>query len=559
MKRSLGSLYLLFWLKCRLVWRAYRRNLSTLAGAIVAALLLLPCSLAVAGGALAGFLLLNPESAAHLLRGILLVAYAIWLLVPIFGYALTEDYDISKLFLYPLSPRLLLAGAIVGSLVDFGVLFLLPTLAAVVIGFTKSVAAFPVVVLAAGLFLFHTVAFSQAVNLAGAGFMRSRRTRDIMVVLIPLLWAAIYAAWHVLPRRLASLEWSHFFDSRAWDLINYLPPGLAARSIAGIARGDLAAGLGFLLALGAVAAATLYLAAWVLELVYSGEVTSAPARPRAARARAAAPAGAPGAAGLTRPGPVVRLPAVVEAVASKELKYLVRDPYFKSTLAISIYMLAVVGLAFLVPREGREAMSLRFRQALPWGGTGLLLLMQSQLPFNAFGTEGRAASLLFLFPSPRRQILVGKNLALFIAFSVVNPVFVLIFAALARDASLFPGLLLWMELGTVVLISWGNLVSVWFPIPVVMRGWSIRQQSASLGFTRALLYLFAASVDSILVLPVLAAFVIPLHWIGSAWLAVTVPAAIGYVGVCYLMSLRLAEPELLRREIDIVAALGQEP
>ena len=93
----MAYLRLLFWLKWKLLWRGYRRNMSAAVGAILALVCFLPMSLGIAIGCGAGFLHLPPPNNEHLLRGVLLLVYLIWLLTPLLGYALSETYDITKL------------------------------------------------------------------------------------------------------------------------------------------------------------------------------------------------------------------------------------------------------------------------------------------------------------------------------------------------------------------------------------------------------------------------------------------------------------------------------
>ena len=79
--------------------------------------------------------------AENLLRAVLLGIYLFWLLSPLLGYALSDSYDITKLFLYPITSRQIFVGAILGSILDFPVLLLLPTLLAALISFAHSPAA----------------------------------------------------------------------------------------------------------------------------------------------------------------------------------------------------------------------------------------------------------------------------------------------------------------------------------------------------------------------------------------------------------------------------------
>jgi len=559
-KQAASYLGLLLWLKLKLVWRAYTRHLSAAIGAILAIVVLAPMAVGVAIGCWFGFHLLPPRMAEHLLRGVLLAAYLFWLILPFIGFALTEDYDIAKLLVYPLSPRMIYAGAILGSMIDLGVLLLLPTLLAVVLSFSTGGPAFLVVAAASALFVFHTVGLSQAINLAAAGALRSRRGRDILAVAIPLLMSVFYLVSQLLPQRLAEgARWSRLLESRTWDVISYLPPGLAARAIAGAGNRQLLPAIGYALALAVLSALTLCLAGWLVQLVYTGEVGSPAVRRRPER-EPAAPGpepSAPGEQAAARSWSVLLAPAIT-AVADKEFKYLFRDPFFKATLSQTVYMLVVVGVMMVhSARMGEEGIRWAGQGWLLWGATGMLLMSQSQLALNSFGPEGAAVATLLLFPCPRRHILIGKNLALFAALSVVNTVFVLAVCALARQAWLLPHALAWTGLASVVFVACGNIVSVYFPVRVVMRGWVLRR-SSSIGFAQLAAYLVVVLVVGLLVLPVLAAIVLPLYWLGVVWLVVTIPVSSAYVCCLYYLSLLAAESALLAREPEVVAALKPE-
>ena len=240
----------------------------------------------------------------------------------------------------------------------------------------------------------------------------------------------------------------------------------------------------------------------------------------------------------------------------KEIKYILRDPYFKIALMNLVYMLFVAAFAFLGPRKGQ---SFGERPTwLVWGATGLVLFTEMQLLCNCFGTDGAAAATLFLFPSSRRQILIGKNLTIFGTLSAVNLLLVLILTALAGALPLFGPLYAWMELAMLIFIAVGNLTSIWFPFRVVLRGWRIRQQSASRGCGYSAVYLGMSAVAFLLLLPVLAALLLPTFWVSAAWYALAIPLAVAYAAGLYALSLHLAEPLLLQREQLLIARLSQE-
>jgi ABC-2 type transport system permease protein len=558
MRETLGYLRLLLWLKSRLLWRTYTRQMSAAVGVVLLGLVFVPMSFLMAGGALIGFRVLPPPYDEHLLRGVLLWVYLMWLLSPILGYVLTEEYDPSKLFLYPIAPRVILAGVIVGSVLDFGVIMLAPMMLAIVIGFTRGLGSFVVALVGVSLFLFHTLALGQAINLGAAGLLRTRRARDLMVVLVPLFSVVFYVLLQLASHRAMRLDWRQLLQGQVWNAVSFLPPGITARGVGAASIGDYDSALGFLTILAFLAAATLYVSARVLELVYAGEVGGLAGRRRAGRRSQAGwpEAGSPRES--LRQGWLGRLPPVVQAVADKEVKYLVRDPYFRASLVSMMYILVMAGFALLQPWERELHWGAGVGSYLVWGVAGFFLVAQSHLPLNVFGTEGSAASLLFLFPGSRRHMLMGKNLALFTALSGVNGALAVALTALAKQLHLLPQVFVWMELTTVMFIAGGNLVSVYLPYRVVMRGWRIQRGSASTSLLYGLAHMATSLVIALLSLPVLAAIVVPTYWAGPSWLLLTVPLAGAYTAFAYLLSLRLGEQAVQRREPEIAEKLARE-
>ena len=555
--RGASSLGLLFWLKRKLVWRHYCRQTSAAVGAILAIVFLVPAAVMAAFGCFVGFHAFTPANAEHLLRAVLLGAYVMWAMSPVLGYALTEDFDLSKLFLYPISPPMMLAGAIAGSVIDLGFLLLLPTLVVVLISFATGLIAFPLVLAALACFMFHAIALSQVVNLTAAGLLRSRRGRDVMAVLIPLLSILLYLASQSVPNMARGFDWSRVLNGRTWTVISYLPPGLAARAIGAASRGELVPALASLLAIAVIAGATLYLAGWLLQLAYAGEVGGF-VRRRAAQAAAESIAAQP-----TIPSAAhgrrfrLNLPPAVLAVADKDFKYLVRDPFFKTALMQTVYMVVVFGFGVLRVSAYDDEGSGSFSQAVTWGSSSMLLLMQAQLSFNSFGPDGAAAATLFLFPSSRRHILIGKNLVLLGALALVNAAFVGIICALARQFQLYPQLIVWTTLATVIVIACGNLLSIRLPVRVVVRGFMTR--SSSVGFTQLLVYLTAMLATALVSAPVLAALVVPTYWVSPLWFSLTIPLAGAYALGLYLLSLHMAANSLLEHEPEIAAKLAAQP
>ena len=556
---SAGYLKLLFWLKWKLLWRGYRKSMSAALGAILTLLIFLPMAVAIGFGLALGFYHLSDEWRPHLLRGVLLAIYLWWLVVPLLGYALNESYDITKLFVFPLSVRQIFTGSILGSFLDFPLLLVIPALLAVIYGFSKSVFGLAAIVIPLALFMFHTLSLSQGLILASAGILRSRKFRDIAMLVIPLFWIGYYLATQTLSRSAMSIDWQAFVSSPTWNIISYFPPGLAARAIVAASEGLYLDSLAYLVALCAVTGGTIYMAAWIIQKVFDGETVAfgakpktasapAPARPPAVRAR---PVETGGGLGL-----FAALPAAVQAVAGKEFKYFVRDPYFRMTLMNLGYMLVVAVFIFIRP-QGRHSLQ-TFGPGMAWGASGMVMLSEMQMVCNIFGTEGGAAAILFQFPARRRFILIGKNLAFFTALSMVNVVFMAVVGSLAGAISMFGPLICWMSLALVIFISVGNMISVKLPVRIVMKGWRPRQQMAGRSCGMSFLYLGFFIGAAVLLAPILIALLLPSFFVSGVWFAVSVPLAVGYAALMYYLSLRTCEPLLMNNEIEIVQKLGPE-
>lgn len=288
----MDHLRLVLWLKWKLMFRGFQRNTAALVGAILALCIFAPMSVGLAVVTGIGYTGLPSPTDAYLLRGVLFGIYVFWILAPILGFALNESYDVTKLFPFPIAPRHIFIGAILGSLIDFPVLLLLPLLVAALLGFAHSLPTLLLSLVALTLFLFHTLAVSQAILLLSAAALRSRRWRDVMVVLGPLFALSWYLLTQLLPRYAIGTNWQTLLNLPCWNFMNYLPPGYAALAMGAAERGAWLPALGLLALLAAVTAGAVYLAGHLVQLVSTGEATNGPIRVRRrARGRDAATAG----------------------------------------------------------------------------------------------------------------------------------------------------------------------------------------------------------------------------------------------------------------------------
>jgi hypothetical protein len=96
------------------------------------------------------------------------------------------------------------------------------------------------------------------------------------------------------------------------------------------------------------------------------------------------------------------------AVATAGLRSLLRAPEAKMMMLTPVIMLAAFGGVFLSMSQAPLQM---VGPVVPIGGIGMMLLGTLQVAGNLFGFDRDGFRAFILSPAPRREILLGKNLA----------------------------------------------------------------------------------------------------------------------------------------------------
>lgn len=545
-------LKLLFWLKWKLTTRGYQRSSTAAAGVILGLLVFLPLVALAAIGSYMAYVNTEPGVAQNILRGVLLGAYAFWLISPMMGFAVNESFDVTKLFVYPITVRQILIGAIAGSILDFPVLFLLPTLFSAFLGFATG--GLPTVIIALALFLFlgHTLCLGQSIVLATSGMLRSRRYRDLLMVLIPLISIAFYFVQEMSRRGSLHVDWQGVTQSRTWQVLGFLPPGITARAIVAAREGDLEFALMCCGVLVVLTVATVFLAAALIQKVYAGETDVIRIKTRLEPAKSR-PATTITSSAVERLPFGLRLSPAAEAVYHKEVRYMSRDPSFKAALMNLAYTL-LVAVFMVMPRPGHD-LPVRI---IIWPATCIVLMSEMRFFFNLFGTEGAAATLFFLYPASRRDMLIGKNAIYLLVGVLINLVLTVVICIISKTVAELPYLLFWMVMATGFFVAAGDIISVLFPMRVVTKGHKVKQMGAGQGCAFGMFYLGMSLATLVALGPVILAILLPRLWLGMSWLALTLPLAVAYVVAAMVISLRLAERLLLEREMDVMRKLGAE-
>jgi ABC-2 type transport system permease protein len=249
----------------------------------------------------------------------------------------------------------------------------------------------------------------------------------------------------------------------AWYANALVPPGWLAIGGATAAEGNVLPALLAAFAYGGIGTLSLWRAYRTILRLYTGEFTSnKPPAVTAAPATKTRPAAAPSTF-LSRSIPWLPEQATIIALAT--LRGLLRAPEAKMILLSPVIMLVVFSGIFL-----RGGMKDAPPIALPFIATGAMALIffsMMQIMGNQFGFDRAGFRIFVLSPAPRREILMGKNLAMLpILFTLFLPILIIlqIFLRLRIDQFLaIPGQFVSMFLLYSMLT---NTISILAPVPV---------------------------------------------------------------------------------------------
>lgn len=521
-------------LKLRLV----RNGLRRAPGKILALILAVVFGTVVGGGVLVGLAALRGTGRTATDVGNLLFTLLTlgWTVFPPLLFGADETLDPARLALLPLTRRELMTGLLAASAVGIPAAVTSLALIGALIGLSGGPASVLVGLLAVGLELALCLSLSRAVTSALSGLLRSRRGRDLSI----LVGAALAVSVQVLnlgAQRLLRSTDGHAVLSVA-DRLRWTPPGLAAAAM-GDAR-DGRYGLATL-ELAVVAATVVLLLAWWHRTLARSLTTADASSSIPTRARPK-----PFAAHLPQ------LTGRAGAVAAKDLRYAWRDPRRKTAWVSALLLGAIVPSAAAATGTG-----LHPGTVFVVCSVAALAGMQS---FNAIGLDGAATWVnLTTTDSPADLVadLAGKNLAVtLIAVPALAAVGVTL-AALSGGWGLLPlalaaaGCLLGVALGV------GNMLSVRAPYAVPERPTgAFATTGAGQGCAIGLLALLGlASVLALLVPP--AAVMLALYTVapdGWGLLGLVLLPAYG-AAICWV-GRRLAAAALLERMPEVLAAIS---
>jgi hypothetical protein len=403
--------------------------------------------------------------------------WGILALSPVLGFRGGEFLDVTRLFVLPVSHRTAVVASVVGSTRAGAVLFWVLPLMGLVVGLGGGPVAVTLRLLLMGTLVLHSVAVGQLLVLLLLDFLRSRRFRELGLVAAPLAAGAVYLiSWLILSRSkelVAGQGVRALLDLDLSRWIAFLPSKWVSEAVIAVETGEWNRGLPYLLGFLPLTFGVIRLAALLQERSFLGDVPAA--RPGGERRTSLLP----GSSLLAR-----WFPDEVLAVASKEWRLLRREPLVRSMLlGQGVFLLMPVLFLALRQDGGASAVTAgRFTWLLPF----MLVFVESTLTLNLLGLEGPGYQHLATTPITWRRLMGGKNLCYLLGFGSLN--IVVCAVALAAVALLRPDILptpfsaltqaaVGGTAALMVLLAVGNVVSLYIPVSLTVRGrMALRQQ-----------------------------------------------------------------------------------
>ena len=378
-----------------------------------------------------------------LAAGLLFAAAHLFVLFEVVARVGRGEGMAAALYHYPLSPLLIHSAEVGQSLISLPVM--LSSMALFALFGALQIPVFIALPWALSWYLY-LASLRQLMQLVVGRLLRRRFLRELSIA---LLSSVALVAWLGLNWLVHQVEPEEFFrraealPSAYWLLpLNWVAaPSQVVLSSQPLALPLAASGLLLLLA------ATFVLGADLQEQACLGESSSRTRRSqRGARRRRFH---------LMDKLPLALVPAAIWASAGKELTVMRRDPFIWVMMISQAVLLLAPPLLF----GGLGGEAAYYMPVLVM----MLLMVESSPVFNVIAGEGRGLHFLAQSPAPRWQVLVGKNLAHGLLFTLFNASFLAI-AGFAYGTLESYGLYLVASCyGLVMLLGVGNLVSVFLP------------------------------------------------------------------------------------------------
>ena len=257
-----------------------------------------------------------------------------------------------------------------------------------------------------------------------------------------------------------------------------------------------------------------------------------------------------------------QLPGVPEEAAASAMAFfrcLTRAPEVKMVLGTNFIMLLIFGTMIFVRRAANIGDN--FRPFVATGAVVFMFLSLSQLMYNLFGFDRGGFRQLVLLPVPRKQILLGKNLAFLPVAAGIGVIF-LVFVKIAMGLSFVIVIAAGLQLlAAFLLLSMvGNLISVLVPYRVAPG--SLKPTKSSMKTTILIIVsriFFPIFMAPIFFPPAMGLLFSSVGWLPAAPVNLLFSAALlALLALFYRLSLGPLGDLLQRREKEILQVVTKE-
>lgn len=515
------------------------------------------------GLGLAAYALTSPDVAPHIAQGrratrgagaipstefiffsIFAFCYLMWATLPL-SIGSARQFDPGRLLMYPVSLRKLFALDFISDLASLQSIFAIPAICAVGIGAGLGTGMISRALLATVVTAGFGIALSKWLATSVGSLLQRRRTRgETLLAMIGVL-AGLGGAF---AGQLAPVLFRH---ASSFKGLRWTPPGAAAFALtSGLREGAAAEYVLSLAILGAYTIVLVLATYWIARRAVLG---------KGARKRTSEIARGEKQTGTYTGWEVPMLTPQLSAVVEKELRYVMRNAQLRMMVLMPL-ILIVVRFANTSRLQSQDLSSgthsfvsefLIYGQGLlATGGVLYVFLILTGLSSNQFAFEEGGMRALILSPVDRRQILVGKNIALTVVALVFSIALLAINHLVFRDLTLngifFVGLS-FMSFALLTSIV-GNWLSVRFP--------------KRMKFGKRL---NVSGVAGLLVIPLLILLTLtPLAAVAAGYLSqsllveyVTLAMLVGVAFIFYLLVINVQGRSLQRREVEILEAVRE--
>ncbi len=469
---------------------------------------------------------------------VMLVVWLAWTTLPVLLFPLDETLDPARFSLAPISRTQLMVGLTAAGLVT-------PTIVVPVLLLATNVALFSgpltalTALIASGLILVHLVVGGQTFTALVSLVLRSRRGRDLAVVIVSSLGLLGFALQQTIASAVGEYGLAgavEVYGLSAWWWA--LPPVAAQQAAVSAAAGAWGqAILALLVSAGWLVAIITLWNRLLLRLVTTPETSPLRSSKRVRRTMS------------DRPGW-----STILVVARKELLFYVRDPRLRMVWTGAVIFLGVIVATLLIGTT--QLSDIQRANWLPLLGPMVVIFIGLPVALNQFGWERNAASFLFALPAGPRQLLIGKNLAAGTALLVETLTLSVILAWVSggwESLALVPPLAL-TAIGCQLAV--GNIVSVLTPLRLPDMGTDLFAQATEQGCLAITAQMVSFFVIGLLMTLPASAYVLVISFGQNLNPILVSLASLAWGGVIYSFGLWFSA-RMLRKRIPEMVAMVQ--